>query len=105
MRAAGRAASLDAEAHLARTGIVRDPLFLEHRNAGSHPESPQRLEAIHALLDSPGMAGRFVAIAARDAADEEILRVHSRAYLDAIAETAKRDLTFLDTDPQATRRS
>ncbi len=103
-----RAAILGAEAHLAhlaRTGVVRDPLYLEHRNAGAHPESPRRLEAIHALLDSPAMAGRFAPIAARDATDEEILRVHTRAHLAAIADTASRDITFLDTDTQASRRS
>ena len=62
---------------MARTGIVRDPLCLAHKNGGAHPERPQRLEVLYALLDSPRMAGRFVPVAARDASDEEILRVHT----------------------------
>ncbi len=87
------------------TGVVRDPVYLEHRNAGAHPESPQRLQAIYALLDSPAMAGRFASIAARDASDGEILRVHTPAHLAVIADTASRDVTFLDTDTQASRGS
>ena len=86
---------------MAATGIVRDPVFLAHRNVESHPECPARLAAINGLLDSSPMAGRFVEIPAREATDEEILRVHSSEHLDLMAATAGRGLTFLDVDTQA----
>jgi acetoin utilization deacetylase AcuC-like enzyme len=90
---------------LARTGIVRDPIYLEHSNGGAHPERRHRLEVLYALLDSPPMRGRLVALPAREASDEEILRVHTRGHLDAIADTASREITFLDMDTHACRLS
>ncbi len=33
------------------TGIVRDTFFLEHKTGVHHPESPQRLETIHTMID------------------------------------------------------
>ncbi len=96
---------LAAEARLATTGIVRDPTYLEHRNGGAHPERPQRLQTLYALLDSPAMSGRFAALPARDASDEEILRVHTSGHLTVIAETVNQEITFLDMDTQACRLS
>ncbi len=86
---------------MATLGIVRDPVYLTHDNGRLHPESPQRLAVIDSLLDSPAAAGRYVEIPARDASDEEILRVHSSEHLDLVAATAGRGLTFLDSDTQS----
>jgi acetoin utilization deacetylase AcuC-like enzyme len=86
---------------LASTGIVRDPVFLTHQNVASHPECPRRLVVINGLLDSDAMAGRFVEVPAREATDEEILRIHSSEHLDLMAATAGHGLTFLDADTQA----
>jgi acetoin utilization deacetylase AcuC-like enzyme len=86
---------------LGNTAIVRDDLCLQHRNGGAHPERPERLATLHALIDSPAFAGRLAALPPRDATDEEILRVHTPAHLAAIADTATREITFLDMDTQA----
>jgi len=90
---------------LTTTGIVRHPVYLEHVNGGVHPERPQRLAVLHDMLDSPEMSGRFAAVEAREASDEEILRVHAPGHLAAIADTANREITFLDSDTQASRGS
>ena len=88
-----------------QTVIVRDQRFLEHRTGIDHPETPQRIEAIHNMLDRPGMAGRFAIIEPRLARKEEILLVHSRAYLKKVAATATREYTALSPDTIASSGS
>ncbi len=58
-----------------RTGIVRDARYMNHQMGDYHPESPERLRAIYARLDEPGMAGKFVEIPVRMAQREEIRKV------------------------------
>ncbi len=55
-----------------KTGIVKDERYLRHDAGFGHPESPQRLEATHAILEAPDMAGQFVEIEPRYATHEEI---------------------------------
>ncbi len=56
-------------------------LDLAHRSPG-HPERPERLTAILEHLDDAGLSERMVALTARDATDDEILRVHDPSVLD-----------------------
>ena len=39
---------------MGRVGIVTHPAFLEHDMGPGHPESPERLRAILAMLESSG---------------------------------------------------
>jgi acetoin utilization deacetylase AcuC-like enzyme len=69
--------------------VVDDVLFDEHRSRGYHPERPERLTAARAAVArcvSEGMSTRR--IDARDATDDELLAVHSPAYLEALAKLA-----------------
>ena len=43
------------------TLLYREPLFLQH-HTGAHPERPQRLVAVNALLDRSGFAARCRAV-------------------------------------------
>ena len=61
-------------------GLVRDVRFLEHVPPGYHPENPQRLEAIHQVLDAEPGSLHCTTIPVREATEEEILRVHTAAY-------------------------
>jgi len=88
-----------------RTGIVRDDRYLRHGEGFYHPESPERLEAIYAMLDGPDMKGRFVPLPARHADHDEIALVHDRTYIDFIASTAKMNYYSLDPDTQTTPES
>ena len=81
-----------------KTGIVRDDRYLRHGAGFPHPESPARLEALHAMLDTPGMMGQYVPITPRYATPDDIALVHSQAYIDRIARTAGLACESLDAD-------
>ncbi|HLI96512.1 MAG TPA: histone deacetylase [Candidatus Baltobacteraceae bacterium] len=62
--------------------IVYDNLYGDHLRGIPHPESPERVEVVAAFLSQRG--SRSDAVAARDASDEEIERVHSAGYVDTV---------------------
>jgi acetoin utilization deacetylase AcuC-like enzyme len=71
-----------------RLKFVTDPLCADHLRGVAHPERPERVEAVAAALRARGVLGQ--SIPARDASDEEILRVHTRRYFDLVErETAR----------------
>ena len=61
--------------------LYTDRRMLEHRPPAPHPERPERLEAILRHLARTGYMKSCPAGTVREATDEEILRVHSPAYL------------------------
>ena len=78
------------DAHRTRAlHLAFDPLFFEHRSRGYHPERPERLEAARrgvARCEARGV--RALALAPRDALDEELARIHNPAYLADLARLA-----------------
>jgi acetoin utilization deacetylase AcuC-like enzyme len=80
-----------------KTGIVRDDRYLLHDPGAGHPESPERLSAVYDMLDRSFSKETFVHITPEKAAEEDILRVHSRTYLNAVAGTEKQP-TLLSAD-------
>jgi acetoin utilization deacetylase AcuC-like enzyme len=78
------------------TAIVEDPRYDEHRGPPGHPERPERLAAVRRALSARETA--FEALAPRPASPEEILRVHTRQHLEAIAATVGRAPLHLDPD-------
>ena len=80
------------------TGVVWDAVFLEHVTDEGHPDHPRRLERLYRMLADPDLGRRFVAIAPRGATDEEILLVHSPAYLRQVKATANRSAGALCAD-------
>lgn len=62
--------------------LVYDPIYGDHLRGIGHPESPDRVEVVASRLRERGLFGD--AIAARDATDEEILRVHAPSYLELV---------------------
>ncbi len=85
--------------------IVRDPLYLQHSGGPGHPERPERLQAINALLETFPLRDRIEDVAARPARLEELLRVHEEGYIRRIAGTQGQELTMLDADTGATAAS
>ncbi len=41
---------------MAITGIVKDTRYMDHSMGAYHPDSPQRLAVIYAMLEEPDMA-------------------------------------------------
>ncbi len=83
---------------MARTGIVKDVRFMNHRPGRFHPESHKRLEVIYAMLEEPDMAGLFQEIPVRRAEKDELCWVHFPDYVDMVAGTEGRDHVSLDPD-------
>ncbi|MGQ9617235.1 MAG: histone deacetylase family protein [Spirochaetota bacterium] len=87
------------------TGIVKDPIFLEHKTPVYHPETPQRLEVIYGMLEGESMEGLFEVITPREASRDEVELIHTHSYFDMIASTANQTLTYLDQDTSTSEKS
>ena len=90
---------------MVKTGIVRDPRYLEHITSEYHPENHHRLEVIHEMLDDGDMAGKFIEIPPRFATEEEIEFVHTPEYISRVAATADQPHTMLDPDTHTSPKS
>lgn len=70
--------------------FVTDPRCGDHLRRTPHPERPERVEAVGARLHAAGILRD--PLPARDATDEELLRVHPREYIELVRrETSHRD--------------
>ena len=76
--------------------LISSPRFIEHTTPPGHPERPERGELFTEVASTYERSGGQVR-APRSATDEELARVHSRGYLDAIAATAGK-AAMLDAD-------
>ena len=65
--------------------LLTDSRMLDHRPPASHPERPERLAAALRELRRTGQLARLQGDAIRPATDEELLRVHSPAHLNAMS--------------------
>ncbi len=69
---------------MGKTGFVYHPDCLKHDMGYGHPESPSRLQAIVARLESGGVLARLSPIEPKPAADEWIALIHATAYMDTL---------------------
>lgn len=69
-----------------RAALVWDPAFTSYHFHPDHPFSPKRLELSISLIEALGLIDgeRFRLVAPRMATEEELLRVHSREYVEAV---------------------
>ncbi len=90
--------------------LADDELFLQHVAPPDHPERGQRLLAVRAGLHQAEQAAqsrdagpgapataRYVPVAATDATDEQLARVHAPAYIEQLGQLAGRS-GHLDAD-------
>jgi acetoin utilization deacetylase AcuC-like enzyme len=89
--------------------LVDDPVFLEHRAPGrmtgaasevdDHPERPERLEAARAAVERAVLPGAtsWLRLPARDATDDELVRVHTEGYVENLGRIQGRR-GYLDPD-------
>ena len=68
-----------------KVGLLRDPRFRDHETPPQHPERPQRLAVIERLLEDAALTERLIPVAAEEASEEALRRVHSAAHLDLLA--------------------
>jgi acetoin utilization deacetylase AcuC-like enzyme len=85
-----------------RVALIRDPLFLKHRNRLGEPEEvPARLEAIDGMLARHPLRAWMRDLPARDAAFEELARVHTADYIRRVEGTREAEDTVLDESTSA----
>ncbi len=78
--------------------LVDDPLFSRHEAEVPHPERPERLDAARAALARADLTLPRLELAARDATDDELARVHTPGYVETLGQTAgKRGYFDADT--------
>ena len=79
------------------TGVVYDPLFLEHTIPG-HPEGAARLESILAELQRRGLWERMTQVTPHPVDPALLGRVHDPAYIQRVAAISARGGGYLDSD-------
>lgn len=79
------------------TGIVFDPVFLEHETGWGHPESPDRLRAVRSGIEAASRHVKTVAVTARDATVADLRLVHTPAYIAAVRDDCESGAGTLST--------
>jgi acetoin utilization deacetylase AcuC-like enzyme len=97
----GIAPALRAGAMSTPTRVFYDPRCLRHLTGTSHPERPARLEVVMKALAPLESAGRISVSESGAAREEDILRVHSREYLDLVRTEIAAGRTKLSTGDTA----
>ena len=82
-----------------------DPAFLEHDTGPGHPERPDRLRSVRQGVELAGLDGALVALPPRTATPEDLARVHTPAYLDALERFVAAGGGHLDPDTVASPAS
>jgi acetoin utilization deacetylase AcuC-like enzyme len=83
---------------MAKTGIIKHPLYLEHKTGILHPESPYRIQPTYAMLETNDFGGSLVNIEPRLASLDEILLVHDPHYVDRVLDSAEKPQIRFDPD-------
>jgi acetoin utilization deacetylase AcuC-like enzyme len=87
------------------TGLIYDPIFLEHFTPEGHPERPQRLEMAMQVLEGLHWLERegLVMIPPRAATVEELTAVHELAYIHKVERAAQKAAQQESQDGRKTR--
>lgn len=82
----------------AKTGLILDERFLEHREPRGHPERAERLLAVGKALHDGGLVDRARRVEARLVTDEEIHRIHERNFVEHLSAALAAGSGHLDPD-------
>ena len=86
------------------TGLITDPIYLQHDTGENHPEAPQRLVAIHDHLRRTGLLADLAVASPTPRPDLSgtITAIHTPAYYNHLKSRAPRSgLVYLDADTPA----
>jgi acetoin utilization deacetylase AcuC-like enzyme len=88
------------------TALFTHPDCMQHEMGAGHPESPERLRAILAALESSGLAAKLAVREAPLALREHLERVHEPEHVDLVFSTAPdRGYAYLDPDTSMNPKS
>ena len=88
------------------TAILTHPDCVRHEMGAGHPESPMRLQAILAALESSGLAAKLSMHEAPPAERDHLERVHHAEHVDMVfAAAPERGYAYLDPDTSMNPKS
>jgi acetoin utilization deacetylase AcuC-like enzyme len=82
---------------MAKLAYIEHPLFLEHHPGRFHPESPERLKAIREYLSQTGFLEKATIIQPEMITKNDLLLVHSKAYIEFVLAQRYKENAILDT--------
>src|SRR3989442_740053 len=85
--------------------VVFHPATRLHNPGPGHPERPERIEAVIAALRAPDLTATVEWVEGQSATRDQLERVHSPAYLDALERLARGGGGALDADTVMSRDS
>src|SRR5881392_533659 len=85
--------------------VVFHPATRLHNPGPGHPERPERIEAVIAALRAPDLTATVEWVEGQPARRDQLERVHSPAYLDALERLARGGGGALDSDTVMSRDS
>jgi len=89
-----------------KTALLTHPDCVRHEMGAHHPESPERLRAVLAAIQSSGLEPRLAVLQAPEATREQLARVHAQDHLDFIFDSAPENgYAYLDPDTSMNPRS
>ena len=84
-----------------RVGYALDSHFLDHRNPAGHPECPERLESVMAMLGELEGGDRWEQVCGEMVPLDLVAQVHSDVLVQALRESMRQPYTRLDADTYA----
>src|SRR5215813_2172943 len=87
-----------------KTVLVTDRRYLKHFSGRSHPERPERVEALIEMTDTMHRPN-LVYHVPREATREEIALCHTQEHIAAVQQTASMERCDLDPDTHTSRES
>jgi acetoin utilization deacetylase AcuC-like enzyme/formylglycine-generating enzyme required for sulfatase activity len=90
----------------AKTGLIYDDIYLEHKTTPGHPESPERLVRIIKQLKDKGLYSQLVKLKPSPGDRRWIETIHSPEYIDRAKRSCENGAGYLDTgDVPISRKS
>src|SRR4030042_1941858 len=80
-----------------KTGLVYDPIYLEH-DTGDHVENPRRLVDAMSYLKETGIKERLISLPARPASLEELEMIHAPEYVSYVKSKEESGGGWLEPD-------
>ena len=84
-----------------RVGYALDSRFLDHRNPSGHPECPERLESVMAMLDELGTRDQLGKVCGEMVPLDLVTQVHSKELVQALSDSMRQPYTRFDADTYA----
>lgn len=87
------------------TGLVHDPAFIRHATGPRHPERPERLQAIHTMLQETNLISQLVEVPIHTVDEYWLLTMHDKNYLHRIHAACSYGVPYVDVPDSAVCRS